>query len=251
MSGSFTNDMLSGQVALVTGASRGIGAAIAQTLADAGATVVGTATSESGAEGITSALDGKGRGIVLDIASDDSVQSAIKNIQENEGAPTIVVNNAGITRDNLLMRMKTEEWDEVLSTNLSGTFRISKAVLRGMMKAKHGRIINIASVIGVTGNAGQANYAAAKAGMIGFSKSLAMEIGSRNITVNVVAPGFIDTDMTRVLPEAQRDALLGQIPLGRLGDAQDIADAVAFLASNAGGYITGETLHVNGGMLMD
>jgi len=224
MSGSFTNDMLSGQVALVTGASRGIGAAIAQTLADAGATVVGTATSESGAEGITSALDGKGRGIVLDIASDDSVQSAIKNIQENEGAPTIVVNNAGITRDNLLMRMKTEEWDEVLSTNLSGTFRISKAVLRGMMKAKHGRIINIASVIGVTGNAGQANYAAAKAGMIGFSKSLAMEIGSRNITVNVVAPGFIDTDMTRVLPEAQRDALLGQIPLGRLGDAQDIAD---------------------------
>jgi len=251
MSGAFTNDMLDGQIALVTGASRGIGAAIACTLASAGATVVGTATSDSGAEGITSALGGKGRGIVLDIASDDSVQSAIKNIQDNEGAPTIVVNNAGITRDNLLMRMKIEEWDDVLSTNLSGAFRVSKAVLRGMMKAKHGRIINIASVIAVTGNAGQANYAAAKAGMIGFSKSLAAEIGSRNITVNVVAPGFIDTDMTRVLPEAQRDALLGQIPLGRLGEAQDIADAVAFLASNAGGYITGETLHVNGGMRMD
>jgi 3-oxoacyl-[acyl-carrier protein] reductase len=179
------------------------------------------------------------------------VQKAIKDIQDNEGAPTIVVNNAGITRDNLLMRMKVEEWDDVLATNLSGAFRVCKAVLRGMMKAKHGRIINIASVIGVTGNAGQANYAAAKAGMIGFSKSLAKEIGSRNITVNVVAPGFIDTDMTRVLPEAQRAALLGQIPLGRLGEAQDIAAAVAFLASDAGAYITGETLHVNGGMLMD
>ncbi len=251
MSGPFSNDMLDGQIALVTGASRGIGAAIARALADAGARVIGTATSEAGAKGITSALGDKGRGIVLDIASDDSVQSAIKGIQDTEGAPTIVVNNAGITRDNLLMRMKSEEWDDVLSTNLSGAFRISKAVLRGMMKAKHGRIINIASVIGVTGNAGQANYAAAKAGLIGFSKSLAMEIGSRNITVNVVAPGFIDTDMTRVLPEAQRDALLGQIPLGRLGEAQDIAAAVVFLASDAGAYITGETLHVNGGMLMD
>lgn len=242
---------LSGQVALVTGASRGIGAAIAQTLADAGATVVGTATSEGGAEGIASALGDKGRGIVLDIASDESVQAAIKDIQGQEGAATIVVNNAGITRDNLLMRMKAAEWDDVISTNLSGAFRVSKAVLRGMMKAKHGRIINIASVIGVTGNAGQANYAAAKAGMIGFSKSLAKEIGSRNITVNVVAPGFIDTDMTRVLPEDQKDALLADIPLGRLGQAQDVAAAVLFLASDAGGYITGETLHVNGGMLMD
>lgn len=247
----FSETVLSGQVALVTGASRGIGAAIASALAQSGATVIGTATTEAGAEGITSALDGKGRGLVLDIASDESVQAAIKEIQSNEGAPTIVVNNAGITRDNLLMRMKSEEWDDVLSTNLSGAFRISKAVLRGMMKAKQGRIINIASVIGVTGNAGQANYAAAKAGLIGFSKSLAMEIGSRNITVNVVAPGFIDTDMTRVLPEEQRTALLGQIPLNRLGAASDIAAAVVFLASGAGAYITGETLHVNGGMLMD
>lgn len=251
MSGSFSNDMLDGQIALVTGASRGIGAAIAKSLANAGAIVVGTATSDSGAEGISAALGEKGRGLVLDIASDESVQAAIKNIQENEGAPTIVVNNAGITRDNLLMRMKAEEWDDVLSTNLTGAFRVSKAVLRGMMKAKDGRIINIASVIGVTGNAGQANYAAAKAGIIGFSKSLAKEIGSRNITVNVVAPGFIDTDMTRVLPEDQRAALLGQIPLGRLGEVQDIAAAVLFLASDAGAYITGETLHVNGGMLMD
>jgi 3-oxoacyl-[acyl-carrier protein] reductase len=251
MSGSFSNDMLDGQIALVTGASRGIGAAIAKSLANAGAIVVGTATSDSGADGISAALGEKGRGLVLDIASDESVQAAIKNIQENEGAPTIVVNNAGITRDNLLMRMKAEEWDDVLSTNLTGAFRVSKAVLRGMMKAKDGRIINIASVIGVTGNAGQANYAAAKAGIIGFSKSLAKEIGSRNITVNVVAPGFIDTDMTRVLPEDQRAALLGQIPLGRLGEVQDIAAAVLFLASDAGAYITGETLHVNGGMLMD
>ena len=240
-----------GQVALVTGASRGIGAAIAAGLAAAGAIVIGTATSEGGAEKISVTLNGKGRGIVLDVVHDDSVQAAIKDIQENEGAPTIVVNNAGITRDNLLMRMKPAEWDDVLSTNLSGAFRVSKAVLRGMMKAKHGRIINIASVIAVTGNAGQANYAAAKAGMIGFSKSLAMEIGSRNITVNVVAPGFIDTDMTRVLPEAQREALLGQIPLNRLGAPEDIAAAVTFLASAAGAYITGETLHVNGGMLMD
>ncbi len=251
MTGLFTETTLGGQVALVTGASRGIGAAIASALAEAGATVIGTATTEAGADGITAALVGKGRGLVLDIASDESVQAAIKDIQSNEGAPTIVVNNAGITRDNLLMRMKNEEWDDVLATNLSGAFRISKAVLRGMMKAKKGRIINIASVIGVTGNAGQANYAAAKAGLIGFSKSLAMEIGSRNITVNVVAPGFIDTDMTRVLPEEQRTALLGQIPLDRLGSPGDIAAAVVFLASEAGAYITGETLHVNGGMLMD
>ena len=175
----------------------------------------------------------------------------MKDLKENEGAPAIVVNNAGITRDNLLLRMKTEEWDQVISTNLSGIYRVCKASLRGMMKARYGRIVNIASVIGVMGNAGQANYAAAKAGIIGFSKSMAREVGSRNITVNVVAPGFIDTDMTRVLPEAQRDAMLGQVPLGRLGDPRDIAASVAFLVSPGGAYITGETLHVNGGMLMD
>jgi len=242
---------LSGKVALVTGASRGIGAAIAQSLAAAGAVVVGTATSHGGADGISAALGKQGRGLVLDVASDESVQAAVKDISGNEGAPTIVVNNAGITRDNLLMRMKPEEWDDVISTNLSGVFRVSKAVLRGMMKARGGRIVNIASVIGVMGNAGQANYGAAKAGIIGFTKSLAREVGSRNITVNVVAPGFIDTDMTRVLPEDQRDAMLAQVPLGRLGQADDIAHAVTFLASPAGAYITGETLHVNGGMLMD
>ena len=251
MSGPFTNDMLGGQIALVTGASRGIGAAIATTLAGAGATVVGTATSEGGAASIGEALGGSNRGAVLDIASDDSVQALITDIQAQEGAPTIVVNNAGITRDNLLMRMKPEDWDAVLSTNLSGVYRVCKACLRGMMKAKHGRIINIASVVGIMGNPGQANYAAAKAGVIGFSKSMAREVGSRNITVNVVAPGFIDTDMTRVLTDDQRSTMLGQVPLGRLGDAQEIADSVAFLASDAAAYITGETLHVNGGMLMD
>ena len=209
------------------------------------------ATSDKGAEQITEALGSAGRGAVLDIASDDSVQALISDIQANEGPPTIVVNNAGITRDNLLLRMKADEWDLVLSTNLSGVFRVCKATLRGMMTAKVGRIINIASVIGLTGNPGQANYAAAKAGIIGFSKSLAREVGSRNITVNVIAPGFIDTDMTRVLPEEQRAAMLGQVPLGRLGEAQDIADSVVFLASDAAAYITGETLHVNGGMLMD
>jgi 3-oxoacyl-[acyl-carrier protein] reductase len=242
---------LKGQVALVTGASRGIGAAIAASLASAGATVIGTATSEAGAERISGALGSSGRGAVLDIASDESVQALVSDIQANEGSPTIVVNNAGITKDNLLLRMKAEEWESVLSTNLSGVFRVCKATLRGMMKAKGGRIINIASVIGLMGNPGQANYAAAKAGIIGFSKSLAREVGSRNITVNVVAPGFIDTDMTRVLPEEQRTAMLGQVPLGRLGDAQDIANSVLFLASDAAAYITGETLHVNGGMLMD
>ena len=251
MSSSFDSKALEGEVALVTGASRGIGAAIAAALAATGATVIGTATSESGAAAISDALGKHGRGIVLNIADDDSVQAAIKDIQDAEGSPTIVVNNAGITRDNLLMRMKTEEWDDVISTNLSGVYRVSKACLRGMMKARKGRIINIASVIGVMGNAGQANYAAAKAGIIGFSKSLAREIGSRNITVNVVAPGFIDTDMTRVLPEEQRVGMLTQVPLGRLGDGADIANAVLFLASAAGAYITGETLHVNGGMLMD
>lgn len=251
MSGLLSADSLSGRVALVTGASRGIGAAIAATLAGAGATVIGTATTASGADAISEALGDSGRGAALDITSEDSVVAVLKDIQGKEGAPTIVVNNAGITRDNLLMRMKAEDWDSVISTNLSGIYRVCKASIRGMMKAKGGRIINIASVIGIMGNAGQANYAAAKAGIIGFSKSLAREVGSRNITVNVVAPGFIDTDMTRVLPEEQRAGMLQQVPLARLGDVSDIADAVAFLASDSAGYITGETLHVNGGMLMD
>ena len=251
MSSLFTSDVLAGEIALVTGASRGIGAAIAAALAAAGATVIGTATTQGGADGISVALGSGGRGAVLNVADDDSVQTLIKDIQANEGAPLIVVNNAGITRDNLLMRMKAEEWDDVLATNLTGTFRVSKACLRGMMKAKRGRMINIASVIGVTGNAGQANYAASKAGLIGFTKSLAREIGSRNITVNVVAPGFIDTDMTRDLPDVQKTAMVSSIPLSRLGDSRDIANAVLFLASPAAAYVTGETLHVNGGMLMD
>lgn len=251
MNSLFDATALSGEVALVTGASRGIGAAIAAVLAGAGATVIGTATSEGGATAISEALGDHGRGIVLNIADDDSVEAALKDVQSNEGTPTILVNNAGITRDNLLMRMKPEEWNEVITTNLSGVYRLCRGCLRGMMKAKKGRIINIASVIGVMGNAGQSNYAAAKAGVIGFSKSLAREIGSRNITVNVVAPGFIDTDMTRVLPEDQRAAMLSQVPLGRLGEGEDIANAVLFLASKAAAYVTGETLHVNGGMLMD
>ena len=247
----FSSDALEGEIALVTGASRGIGAAIAAALANAGAIVIGTATTDAGAAAIGETLGERGRGIALNITDDESVATAIKDMQGNEGSPTIVVNNAGITRDNLLMRMKADEWDDVLATNLSGVYRVSKACLRGMMKAKKGRIINIASVIGIMGNAGQSNYAAAKAGIIGFSKSLAREIGSRNITVNVVAPGFIDTDMTRVLPEEQKQGMLAQVPLGRLGEGDDIANAVVFLASPAGAYITGETLHVNGGMLMD
>lgn len=251
MSNFFSSEAVKGEVALVSGASRGIGAAIAATLAAAGATVVGTATSAAGAAAISATLGKHGRGVVLNIADEASVQAAMADIQAQEGSPSILVNNAGITRDNLLMRMKAEEWDEVIATNLSGVYRLSKACLRGMMKAKRGRIISIASVIGIMGNAGQANYAAAKAGIIGFSKSLAREIGSRNITVNVVAPGFIDTDMTRVLPDDQRIAMLAQIPLSRLGEGDDIANAVLFLASAAGAYITGETLHVNGGMLMD
>ena len=251
MTSIYSSDALSGEVALVTGASRGIGASIAQALAAAGATVVGTATSQGGADNITASLGGHCRGVVLNVADDESVQSAIKDIQGNEGSPSILVNNAGITKDNLLMRMKAEEWDDVIATNLTGLYRVSKACLRGMMKARKGRIINIASVIAVMGNAGQANYAATKAGMIGFSKSLAREIGSRGITVNVVAPGFIDTDMTKVLPEEQRAAMLSQVPLGKLGEGEDIANAVLFLASGAGAYITGETLHVNGGMVMD
>lgn len=251
MSSTFSNNALEGEIALVTGATRGIGAAIARALAASGAIVIGTATSEAGAAAISSTLGNSGRGVVLNISDEESVATAFKDLQANEGSPTIVVNNAGITRDNLLMRMKSEEWDDVLSTNLSGVYRVSKACLRGMMKARKGRIINIASVIGIMGNAGQSNYAASKAGIIGFSKSLAREIGSRNITVNVVAPGFIDTDMTRVLSEEQRDGMLAQVPLGRLGEGDDIANAVLFLASAAGAYVTGETVHVNGGMLMD
>jgi 3-oxoacyl-[acyl-carrier protein] reductase len=233
----------------VTGASRGIGRAIAEALAGQGAIVVGTATSEQGAAAITSylsALSSGSRGAVLDVGSDASVEALFAGL----AAPEIVVNNAGITRDNLLMRMKAEEWNEVVSTNLSSLYRVCKASLRGMMKARHGRIINISSVVGLMGNAGQTNYSAAKAGMIGFTKSLAREIASRNITVNAVAPGFIDTDMTRALDEKQVQALRDQIPLARLGTSADVAAAVVFLASDLGAYITGETLNVNGGLSM-
>lgn len=238
------------QIALVTGASRGIGRAIAEKLSDDGFFVVGTATSDAGAEAISAYLGENGKGMKLDVANAESVAEVIKAVNDEFGAPAVLVNNAGITRDNLLMRMKDDEWDDIINTNLTSVFRMSKAVLRGMMKAKTGRIINISSVVGVTGNAGQANYAAAKAGMVGFAKSMAKEVGSRNITVNTVAPGFIDTDMTKELSEDIKNALLGSIPLSRLGEAKEIAHAVAFLASAGAGYITGETLHVNGGMFM-
>lgn len=244
---------LNDEIVVVTGASRGIGQAIALELGARGATVVGTATSDKGAEAITTSLaevNVRGTGMVLDVTDADSIAAFLKAVQDEYGNPTVLVNNAGITRDNLMMRMKDEEWDAVISTNLTSAFRMSKACLRGMMKARHGRIITISSIIGATGNPGQANYAATKAGVIGFSKSLAREIGSRNITVNAVAPGFIDTDMTRALPEEQRKHLLEQIPMARLGDVKDIANAVAFLASDEACYITGETLHVNGGMYM-
>ncbi|MET0255447.1 MAG: 3-oxoacyl-ACP reductase FabG [Luteibacter sp.] len=242
---------LKGEVALVTGASRGIGAAIADRLAALGATVYGTATSEAGAHAIGERLAAHGgHGRVLDVTGAAAIDTLIDAIGKESGAVSILVNNAGITRDQLLMRMKEEDWSVIMETNLTSVFRTSKAVMRGMMKARKGRIISIASVVGVTGNPGQANYAAAKAGIIAFSKSLAREIGSRGITVNVVAPGFIDTDMTRALPEEQRTALLAGIALGHLGEADDIAEAVAFLASPAAKYITGETLHVNGGMYM-
>ncbi len=239
-----------GKIALVTGASRGIGKAIALTLIARGATVIGTATSEKGAEAITAYLDGKGKGLALNVTDSASIEETLTKIREEFGEIDILVNNAGITRDNLLMRMKEEEWQDIIDTNLSSVYRLSKAVLRAMMKKRCGRIISIASVVGVMGNAGQTNYAAAKAGLIGFSKSLAREVASRGITVNVVAPGFIETDMTRALTEEQRAGILSQVPAGKLGDAQEIASAVAFLASDEAAYITGETLHVNGGMYM-
>jgi 3-oxoacyl-[acyl-carrier protein] reductase len=242
------------RIALVTGASRGIGKAILHALARAGCLVVGTATSESGAAAIGAALNEaglKGEGLMLDVNDAAQVDAAIDGILARHGRIDILVNNAGITRDNLLMRMKDEEWTSILDTNLTSVFRLSRAVLRPMMKARFGRIVSIASVVGVSGNAGQTNYAAAKAGMIGFSKSLAQEVGSRGITVNCVAPGFIDTDMTKTLPEAARGKLLERIPLGKLGTPEDIAHAVAYLASDAAAYVTGATLHVNGGMYMD
>jgi len=242
---------IAGRAALVTGASRGIGRAIAETLARQGAVVVGTATTEQGAATITEwlgAVSAGSRGAVLDVGSDVSVDALFASLTT---PPEIVVNNAGITRDNLLMRMKPEEWNDVVSTNLSSVYRVCKASLRGMMKARYGRIVNIGSVVGLTGNPGQTNYAAAKAGIIGFTKSLAREIASRNVTVNVVAPGFIDTDMTRALDEKQVQALRERIPLGRLGTSGDVAAAVAFLASDLGGYVTGETLNVNGGLSMN
>jgi len=242
--------ILKDEIALVTGASRGIGAGIAAQLAAAGARVIGTATSEEGAAKISAALGDRGRGAVLDAADQLSVDSLLDDIEKREGAVTVLCNNAGITRDTLLLRMKAEDWNAVLNTNLGSVFRLSKAVLRGMMKARKGRIISIASVVGSIGNPGQTNYAAAKAGIVAFSKSLAREVGSRGITVNVISPGFIDTDMTRALNEQQREALLAQIPLGRLGKPEDVAAAVLYLASAAGAYVTGETLHINGGMHM-
>lgn len=244
---------LDGQVALVTGASRGIGKAIAETLGQRGAVVVGTATSDSGAETIGNALEEmgiQGAGRALDVNDAGAVDALVKSIGSDFGAPTILINNAGVTRDQLLMRMNDEDWDVIINTNLRSVYRLSKACLRGMMKARQGRIISVSSVVALTGSPGQTNYSAAKAGIIGFSKSLAREVGSRGITVNVVAPGFVETDMTRELPEEQRSYLLNQVPLRRVGEAADVAAAVAFLASAEAGYITGETLHVNGGMYM-
>jgi 3-oxoacyl-[acyl-carrier protein] reductase len=244
---------LQDQVALVTGASRGIGAGIAECLAGLGARVYGTATTESGAAAISARLapiNETAKGMVLDVNDGEAIAAVVAAISDQAGPPLILVNNAGVARDQLLMRMKEEDWDTVLATNLRSVFRLSKACLRGMMKARYGRIVSISSVVGAMGNAGQTNYAAAKAGMVGFSRSLAREVGSRGITVNVVAPGFIDTDMTRALDEGQREALLRDIPLGRLGSADDIAQAVAYLCSPAASYVTGQTLHVNGGMYM-
>jgi 3-oxoacyl-[acyl-carrier protein] reductase len=248
-----TTQILAGEIALVTGASRGIGRAIALALGAQGATVIGTATGPPGVAAIAEAFASAGvtgRGLVLDVADGDAIDAAVADIEAREGPVSILVNNAGITRDTLLLRMKPEDWDAVIGTNLGSVFRLSKAVLRGMMKARKGRIVNIASVVAMIGNPGQANYCAAKAGIGGFARSMAREVASRGITVNVVAPGFVDTDMTRALPEAQRLALAAQIPLGRLGSPADIAAAVCFLASPAASWITGETLHVNGGMYM-
>ena len=249
----FQPGCLADEVALVTGASRGIGRAIAEQLARAGAIVVGTATSEAGAQGISTRLGelgARGRGVVFDVRDAAAAEGLVENVSKEFGKLSVLVNNAGITRDTLALRMKDDDWAAVLDTNLSGVFRLSRAVMRGMMKAKHGRIINITSVVGASGNAGQANYAAAKAGVVGLTKALAREVGSRGITVNCVAPGFIDTDMTRSLSEQQTQALLTQIPLGRLGQAEDIGAAVVFLSSRAATYVTGATLHVNGGMYM-
>ncbi|GAB7128858.1 3-oxoacyl-ACP reductase FabG [Silvimonas sp. JCM 19000] len=245
---------LEGKVALVTGASRGIGQAIALELGRLGATVVGTATSQDGADAITAYLQAaglKGHGLRLQVTEEGACEALVSQIEKDSGAIAVLVNNAGITRDNLLMRMKDDEWDAIMATNLKPVYQLSKAVIRGMMKARWGRIVNIASVVGATGNPGQTNYSAAKAALFGFTKSLAREIGSRGITVNAVAPGFIDTDMTRGLPDEQKAKLVESIALGRLGAAQDIADAVAFLSSDKAGYITGNTLHVNGGMYMN
>ena len=242
---------LSGKIVLVTGASRGIGQAIALSLGGAGATIIGTATSEKGADAISATLKAKGlsgKGMALNVTDNDQIAEVMKNITDSYGLVDILVNNAGITRDNLLMRMKEDEWDDIMNTNLKSVYKMSKAVLRGMMKKREGRIISIASVVGAMGNAGQTNYAAAKAGIMGFTKSLAREVGARGITVNCVAPGFIKTDMTDSLPEEQKDALSKQIPMGRLGSVEEIASSVLFLASDAGAYITAQTIHVNGGM---
>ncbi|MBU2976715.1 3-oxoacyl-ACP reductase FabG [Alteromonas sp. C1M14] len=242
---------LTGKIALVSGASRGIGKAVAETLAEQGATVIGTATSEKGAAAISDYLADKGgKGLMLNVTDKASVESVIKSITEEFGAIDILINNAGITRDNLLMRMKDDEWQDIIDTNLTSIFTLSKAVLRGMMKKRCGRIVNVGSVVGSAGNAGQANYAAAKAGVIGFSKSMAREVASRGITINVVAPGFIDTDMTKALTDDQREAIFKDIPANRLGDPKEIAATVSFLVSEGAAYITGETIHVNGGMYM-
>ena len=244
---------LQGQIALVTGASRGIGRSIALSMGQQGASIVGTATSELGARGVTTALSDagiKGRGVVLDVTHGESVLNVVRQIEENFGPISILVNNAGITRDNLLLRMKDEEWDDILETNLSSVFRVTKACLRGMVRARRGRVINVTSIVGATGNPGQTNYAAAKAGLVGFTKSLASEVASRGITVNGIAPGFIETDMTSSLEQSRRDALVTAIPLGRLGVGEDVAAAAVFLASDEASYITGQVVHVNGGLHM-